>query len=169
MDNKRQSYFCCHLHCKLLADPANLFRENQTKPPEVFFSFLLFGNFYRKWLSWHKSVEFFEEIIFRYLEDSAFSVITTFFNKNRYVQRGRCDTLRELYGENNCDIVIVSHNLTNKFQPLDLSVNKAAMSFIQNKYNNWHADQMSTQLQNGTNPANVNSLNAKNCHHIETS
>ena len=52
-------------------------------------------------------------------------------------------------------VVIVPHNLTNKFQPLDLSVNKAAKSFIQNKYNDWFADQVFTQLQNRKDPTNV--------------
>ena len=53
-------------------------------------------------------------------------------------------------------VVIVPHNLTNNFQPLDLSVNKAAKSFIQNKYNDWFADQVFTQLQNGKVPTDVN-------------
>ena len=64
-------------------------------------------------------------------------------------------TLKKLLAKNNCDVVIVPHNLTNKFQPLDLSVNKAAKSFIQNKYNDWFADQVFTQLQNGKDPTNV--------------
>ena len=59
------------------------------------------------------------------------------------------DTLKKLCAENNCDVVIVPHNLTNKFQPLDLLGNKAAKLFIQNKYNDWFADQVFTQLQNG--------------------
>ena len=33
-----------------------------------------------------------------------------------------------------------------KFQSLDLSVNKAVKLFIQNKYNDWFADQVFTQL-----------------------
>ena len=44
------------------------------------------------------------------------------------------DTLKKLCPENNCDVVIVPHNPINKFQPLDLSVNNAAESFIQSKY-----------------------------------
>ena len=47
------------------------------------------------------------------------------------------ETLKKLCAGNNCDVVIVPHNLTNKFQPLDLSVNKVAKSIIQNKYNDW--------------------------------
>ena len=51
-------------------------------------------------------------------------------------------TLQKLCAKGNCDVVIVPHNLTNKFQPLNLSANKATKSFIQNKYNNWFADQV---------------------------
>ena len=51
--------------------------------------------------------------------------------------------------------VIVPHNLTNKFQLLDLSVYKAAKSFIQSKYNDWFADQVFTELQNGKYPTDV--------------
>ena len=56
------------------------------------------------------------------------------------------DTLKKLCAENNWDVVIVPHNLTNKFQSLDLSVNKAAKSSIENKYNDWFADQVFTKL-----------------------
>ena len=34
------------------------------------------------------------------------------------------DRLTELCSENYCEVVIAPHNLTNKFQPLDISVNK---------------------------------------------
>ena len=68
------------------------------------------------------------------------------------------DTLKKLCDENNCDVVTVPHNLTNKFQPLDLSVNKAAKSFIQNKCNDWFADQVFMQFQNGKDPINVKIL-----------
>ena len=65
------------------------------------------------------------------------------------------DTLKKLCAENNCVVVIKPHNLTNTFQPLELSENKAAKSFIQNKYNDWFADQLFTQLQNGEDPTDV--------------
>ena len=45
------------------------------------------------------------------------------------------DALKKMCVENNCDVVIVTHNFTKKFQTLDFSVNKAAKSVIQNKYN----------------------------------
>ena len=100
------------------------------------------------WSNTEKSVEFFKEIIFPYLEDTkrsksysleqhALIIMDTFKGQDN-------DTLKKLCTENNCDVVIVPHNLTNKLQPLDLSVNKAAKSFIQNNYNDWFADQVFT-------------------------
>ena len=65
------------------------------------------------------------------------------------------DTLRELCSENNCEVVIVPHNLTNKFQPLDISVNKAAKAYIQNMYNEWFSKQVATQLECGIDPTGV--------------
>ena len=65
------------------------------------------------------------------------------------------DTLKKLCAENNYDVMIIPHNPTNKFQPLELSVNKAAKSFIQNKYNGQFADQVFTQLQIGKDPTDV--------------
>ena len=65
------------------------------------------------------------------------------------------DTLKKLCDENKFDVVIVPHNLTNKFQPLTLLGNKAAKLFIQNKYNDWFADQVFTQLQNRKDPTDV--------------
>ena len=54
--------------------------------------------------------------------------------------------LKELFDENFCKVVIVPHNLTNKFQSLDISVNKPAKAFISNKYNSWFSKQVSAQL-----------------------
>ena len=66
------------------------------------------------------------------------------------------DTMKELCAVNHCEIVIVPHNLTNKFQPLDISVNKAAKSYIYIKYNEWFSDQVTSQLLNGRDPTQIN-------------
>ena len=50
---------------------------------------------------------------------------------------------------------IVPHNLTNKFQPLDITVNKPAKSFIKDKYNMWYTEQVAKQLNEGKTPADV--------------
>ena len=59
------------------------------------------------------------------------------------------DTLKELCSENNCEIVIVPNNLTNKFQPLDTNVKKAAKAFIQNHYSDWFSNEVSVNLKKG--------------------
>ena len=98
------------------------------------------------WSNTKTSVEFFKEIIFPYLEYTKRSksyaleqhsliIVDTFKGQDN-------DKLNKLSAENNCDVVIVPHNLTNKFQALDLSVNKAAKSFFQNKYNDWFSDEL---------------------------
>ena len=65
------------------------------------------------------------------------------------------DTLKELCSKNNCKIVIVLHNLTNKFQPLDISVNKAANAFIQNRYNDWFLNEVSIPLKKVIDPVDI--------------
>ena len=63
--------------------------------------------------------------------------------------------LKELCNENFCKVVIVPHSLTNKFQPLDVSVNKPAKTFISNKYNSWFSKQVSAQVALATEPSKV--------------
>ena len=45
------------------------------------------------------------------------------------------DVILDLSEKHMCHLVIFPHNLTNKFQPLDITVNKPVKSFISNKYN----------------------------------
>ena len=67
------------------------------------------------------------------------------------------DRLREFCSKNYCEVVTVPHNLTNKFQPLDISVNKAAKAFfIQNMYNEWFLNEVATQLNRGVDLTDVN-------------
>ena len=57
--------------------------------------------------------------------------------------------------ENNCFLIIVPHNLTNKFQPLDITFSKAAKSFIKEKYNIWYTEQFTIQHNKDEDPADV--------------
>ena len=65
------------------------------------------------------------------------------------------DNSREMCRENNCNVVTVPNKLNSTFQTLELSGNKAAKSFIQNKYNDWFAGLVFKQLQNWAGPADV--------------
>ena len=65
------------------------------------------------------------------------------------------DEVAKLCRKNNCALIIVPHNLTNKFQPLDITVNKPAKSFIKDKYNMWYTEQVAKQLNEGKTPADI--------------
>ena len=111
------------------------------------------------WSNTDKSLEFFDEIIFPYFEKKkeenglhkeqhSLVIMDTFKGQDN-------DILKEFCSKNKCELVIVPHNLTNKFQPLDLSVNKAAKAFIQNQYNDWFSNQVARQLKNRIEPADI--------------
>ena len=63
--------------------------------------------------------------------------------------------LKEFCSKNRCEIVIVPHNLTKKFQPLYLIVNEAAKVFIKNRCNDWFSDQVAQQLKGGNEPTDI--------------
>ena len=56
------------------------------------------------------------------------------------------DNLRKLFAKNSCEIVIILHNITNKFHPLDLSMNKA-LTCVSENFNTWVAKEILTQLK----------------------
>ena len=41
-------------------------------------------------------------------------------------------------------------NITNHFQPLDLTVNDLAKTFLKEKFGNWYANEVTKQLNGGT-------------------
>ena len=45
------------------------------------------------------------------------------------------EEMKRLCAKNNCELVIVPHNL-----PLDISINQSAKKFISNKFNAWYGD-----------------------------
>ena len=63
--------------------------------------------------------------------------------------------IKDLCKENFCHIVIISHNLTNKFQSTDITVNKPTKLIIANKYNAWFRDEVTKQLVKGIKLADV--------------
>ena len=59
--------------------------------------------------------------------------------------------VNDLLKDNNCIVQHVPNNHTNLFQPLDISVNKSAKSFISDKYQEWYASEVTSQLGKGVN------------------
>ena len=54
--------------------------------------------------------------------------------------KGQCTpAILELLEENNIDIVLVPANFTDRLQPLDISVNKAAKNFLRDQFQSWYA------------------------------
>ena len=64
-------------------------------------------------------------------------------------------TSTSIIDENNCVITNVPNNFTDQFQPLDLNVNGQAKQFLNKRFECWYAQQISYQLEDGTNVYNV--------------
>ena len=62
----------------------------------------------------------------------------------------------DMLDENNIKYVCVPANMTNLFQPLDLTVNRSAKAFMTRKFAEWHSLQITKQLDS-----------SKNCNEIE--
>lgn len=58
----------------------------------------------------------------------------------------------ELLLENNILIVRVPPNCTDRLQPLDISVNKAAKDFLKRKFQEWYSEQIFRQLDQEIEP-----------------
>lgn len=68
--------------------------------------------------------------------------------------KGQCtESVTELLEKNNVSLVIVPPNCTDRLQPLDLSVNKAAKEHMRSKFHEWHANMVMQQLDKSENKA----------------
>ena len=60
------------------------------------------------------------------------------------------------YKENNVLFVNVPANMTNYYQPLNLTVNSYAKWHMKNKFNSWYSKRVKQQLDNAVNLKDVN-------------
>ena len=111
------------------------------------------------WSNYEKCVSLFKKIIFPYLkskkeelgypkEQYSLIVMDTFKGQDNA-------DIKKLCLKNDCELVIVPYNLTNKFQPLDISINQRAKTFVSHKFNTWYVDRVSEQLRKGVAPGDV--------------
>ena len=102
------------------------------------------------WFSYEKCARLFEKIIFSYLkvkkeelsypkEQNSLIVMDTFKGQDNFEIKALCL-------KNDCVLVIVPQNLTNKFQLLDISVNQKAKNFISHKLSTRYADRISEEI-----------------------
>ena len=62
--------------------------------------------------------------------------------------RGQCtDQFLSLLNANNVYILIVPANCTDRLQPLDISVNKAAKEFLRRQFQDWYASKICNQVR----------------------
>ena len=131
---------CSEFNRKFFTRTISLYWKNVALLPRYDFPAFFSVNFTKNQSSkTERSIELFEKIIFPCLqkkekekrlpvEQHSLVIMDTLKGQNNVI-------LKKICSENRCEIVIASQNLTNKFQPLDLIVNKAAKAFIQNQYN----------------------------------
>ena len=89
------------------------------------------------WSNTEKPISFFKKVI-----SSFQNVHQTNSYSNAKMSLVTMDTFKgqaneavaKLCCENSCVLILVPHNLTNKFQPLDVTFNKPVKSFIKEKY-----------------------------------
>ena len=94
--------------------------------------------------------EYFERIIFPYIEEKrselklsndqpALPIFDNF--------KTQCtSSILRLLDRHNVNVVLIPPNCTDRLQPLDLSVNKAAKDFLHRKFREWYAKQVCVQL-----------------------
>ena len=161
-DDKRQitATFAISMPGEFL--PTQVIYEGKTKKclPKYTFPASFDASFSENhWSNTEKSVSFFKKIVFPYFknvrkakgypdEQMSLIIIDTFKGQGN-------DEAAKLCRRNNYALIVVPHNLTNKFQSLDITVNKPAKSFIKDKYNMWYPEQVAKQLNKGKAPADV--------------
>ena len=162
IDDKRQitATFAISMSGEFL--PIQVFYEGKTKRCLLKYTFpASFDATFSEnhWSNTEKSLSFFNKIVFPHFknvrkakgypdEQMSLIIMDTFKGQDN-------DEVAKLCRKNNCALIIVPHNLTNKFQPLDITVNKPAKSFIKDKYNMWYTEQVAKQLNEGKAPADV--------------
>ena len=111
------------------------------------------------WSNFEKCVELFKKVISPYLqakkkelgypeEQYSLIIMDTFKGQDNEAMKSLCN-------KNNYELVIVPHNLTNKFQPLDLTINQKAKKYVSSTFNEWYTERVSKQLMNGKAPGDV--------------
>ena len=104
----------------------------------------------KHWSNEHTMREYFERIIFPYVEEKRSSLklsndqpaLLIFDNF-----KAQCTpSILHLLDQHNINVVLIPPNCTDRLQPLDLSVNKAAKDFLRREFREWYAKQVCVQL-----------------------
>ena len=138
--------------------------SGKTNPSIPNYDFLSFFNVTftpNHWSRYENSVRLFKKIIFPYLKAKKEELG---YPKEKYslivmdIFKGQDNAKIKIIAlslKNDYELVIVPHSLTNKFQPLHISINQKAKKFISHKFNTWYVDPVSEQLKEGVAPGDV--------------
>ena len=64
--------------------------------------------------------------------------------------KAQCTTpLLQILDNNDINVLLIPPNCTDRLQPLDISVNKAAKEFLRGKFQKWYAQEVCSQFQSG--------------------
>ena len=80
--------------------------------------------------------------------------------------------MKQLVSDNHGKMIPVPNNMTQKFQPLDLTVNRSCKAFVQKESQTWYANQVQAQITNGVEPEKVaiglkiSTLKPQHCHWV---
>ena len=97
--------------------------------------------------------EYLEEIFFPYIDAARvnsgladdYPVVAIFDNFKGQVT----DDVMQLLEDHNVHVVKLPANCTDRVQPMDISVNKAAKDFLRQRFNEWYSEQVTDQLGDG--------------------
>ena len=78
------------------------------------------------------------------------------------VFKGQCtEEVLKMIDDNHIERVVVPAHCTDQLQPLELSVNKLAKEFLRRKFQEWFADQIAAQLEDGTQQVNTQQVDMR--------
>ena len=140
--------------------PVQLVYKGKTNRCHPRFKFLLDWNIThspRHWSTEDTMKEYLLEIIVPYIEaqrdlinEPGKSAVVIIDNFKGQVTR----EVFQILEKHNIHTCLLPPNTTDRLQPMDVSVNKAAKSFLRKKFDNWYASQISDQLA-GKDPTTV--------------
>ena len=105
------------------------------------------------WSNEEKMKEYLKEVIIPYVEQKRKDLQLTSNHPALAlfdVFKGQqTDDIAAILEENNIIVVPIPANCTDRLQPMDLSVNKAAKEFMRSRFREWYATQVQKQLDEG--------------------
>ena len=109
----------------------------------------------KHWSNEHTMKEYFERIIFPYIEEKRSELKLSNDQPALLIYdnfKAQCtSSLLRLLDRHNINVIMIPPNCTDRLQPLDLSLNKAAKDFLRRKFREWYAKQVCVQLDGAQN------------------